>query len=165
VITEEAKTEAKAEEPKPEKPEKPEPKKAKAETKADTKAETKAEESKAQTEESSQSEGQVDLGTQLTLDEPAGEPVETVQHASNEEEVTLEPEPEATEPVVEAAEEVVAAAETGNGQVAHEAPDTDMICQECGDPIESEDQRDLALIRFRKRLDRKCFLSAKKAKA
>lgn len=39
-----------------------------------------------------------------------------------------------------------------------------LLCQECGDPVESEDQRDLSMIRFRKVLDRKCFVAAKTAK-
>jgi hypothetical protein len=38
------------------------------------------------------------------------------------------------------------------------------LCENCGDPIESDDQRDLSSIRFRKALDRKCFLAAKGAK-
>lgn len=116
-------------------------------------------------------QGQTSTETQPVVSGPSSEAAEPVQRESKAEEVASR-QPEAPpevkeaepEPVVTAAEEVVAVAESGNGQV-HEAPATDMICDECGDPIESEDQRDLALIRFRKRLDRKCFLSAKKAKA
>jgi hypothetical protein len=111
-------------------------------------------------EEVSPAAGRVEPETQPALSGPSTDTPEPVQLTSND---NLPSEP-AHEPVVEAAEEVVAAVES-NGQVVHEAPDTDMICQDCGDPIESEDQRDLSLIRFRKRLDRKCFLSAKKAKA
>ena len=133
------------------------------------------EKSEPKAKEVSRPKGRTSTETQQPVSEAPGAAVEPVQRESKAEEApssSPEPEPEqepeaqeaAPEPVVTAAEEVVAVAESGNGQV-REAPATDMICDECGDPIESEDQRDLALIRFRKRLDRKCFLSAKKAKA
>jgi hypothetical protein len=126
-------------------------------TEAEPQPEVKAEEP----EEVSPPAGQPEPEPEPVAVQPAGDVEISLQHASNDDDgFELEP-----EPVIEAAEGVVAAAESGNGQVVHEAPATDMICDECGDLIESEDQRDLSLIRFRKRLDRKCFLSAKKAKA
>jgi hypothetical protein len=134
-----------------------------AEAEAPPEPKAEATKSRPKAKEVSQTKGQAEPETP----EPELTAAEPVQRESNEEEVVTSSPPaaaEVPEPVVEAAEEVVAVASSGNGQV-HEAPATDMICQECGDPIESEDQRDLALIRFRKRLDRKCFLSAKKAKA
>jgi hypothetical protein len=139
-------------------------------------------------EKSSPVEGQSPVEEPEAAVTASSEEPEPVALTSNEEEVgetppepepdpEPEPEPEPEPSLLEVAEEVVAAAESApteeldeepvassNGQV-HEAVDPEMICDECGDPIESEDQRDLSLIRFRKRLDRKCFLLAKKDKA
>jgi hypothetical protein len=139
-------------------------------------------------EKSSPVEGQSPAEEPEAAVTASSEEPEPVALTSNEEEVAEtpsepepepapEPEPESEPSLLEVAEEVVAAAESApveeldeelvsssNGQV-HEATDPEMICDECGDPIESEDQRDLSLIRFRKRLDRKCFLLAKKDKA
>lgn len=39
--------------------------------------------------------------------------------------------------------------------------DPTLICEQCGDRIESVEVRDLARIRFGRRLDRKCYLGAK----
>lgn len=142
----------------------PEPKVTKAE-KVQPEPEPEPEITAEEPEEVSPPAGQAEPEPQPVLNGPSAETPEPVQQASNDEE-EFELETDAgVEPVVEAAEVVVAAAESGNGSVVHTAPAEDMICQECGDTIESEDQRDLSLIRFRKRLDRKCFLSAKKAKA
>jgi hypothetical protein len=106
-------------------------------------------------ESPSQSEGQPEPEAQPEASEPPAAPQ---PESSTPVEADTPAEPE--QPAAETPEAAPEAAPASNDT----AIDPSMICESCGDPIETEDQRDLALIRFRKPLDRKCFVEAKKAK-
>jgi hypothetical protein len=114
-----------------------------------------ADEKAVEAESPSQSEGQSEPEVQP---EVSGAPAAPQLEPSTPVEADTSAEPE--QPPTETPEAAPEVAPASNDP----AIDPSMICESCGDPIETEDQRDLALIRFRKPLDRKCFVEAKKAK-
>lgn len=71
------------------------------------------------------------------------------------------PEPEVPEPQPAAPALPDPAPSAPQAAAEPAAEEVDMKCERCGDPIEDRDQADLSYIRFRKRLDRKCFREAK----
>lgn len=91
---------------------------------------------------------------------PTAEPVRPEVVAPPEQTLTPEPTPDSSAPpALELVPEQVP-----EQQVSNSTLNADMVCSDCGDPIESEDQRDLSQIRFRRALDKKCFTLAKQNK-